>query len=61
MDMSEFDVILRMDRLMATKSSLIAIVGELPHTHRTMFVLRFGEISTVLYPRSCTTPRGTDS
>ena len=61
MDMSEFDIILRMDWLTAHRVVLIAIVGELLHTHRTVFVLCFKEISMMLYPIPCTTPGGTES
>ena len=33
-------------------------VEELRHTHGTLFVLCFREISTVLYPEPCTTLSG---
>ena len=58
MDMTEFDVILGMDWL---TTSLIVIVGELLHTHEMESMLCFRGISTMLYPRLCTTPGGTDS
>ena len=54
-NMSEFDVILGMDWLIA----LIVIVRELPPTHLTVPGLRFRGISTMLYPKPCTTLDGT--
>ena len=42
-----------------TESSLIVNVGELPPTHKTVFVLHFKGTSTMFYPRPCTTPDGT--
>ena len=44
-----------------TESSLIVIVGGLLPTHRMIFELCFKGISTMLYPKSCTTLDGTGS
>ena len=50
MDMSEFDVILGMDWLMANRVVIDCEVGELPLTHRTVLVLRFRGTSMIFYP-----------
>ena len=57
-DMTEFDVILGMEWFTA---SSIVIVGELLHPHEMEYVLCFRGISTMIYPRLCTTPGSTDS
>ena len=44
-----------------TKSSLTVIVGGLLPTHRIMYALCFMGISTMLYPKSCTTLDSTSS
>ena len=55
MDMSKFDVILGMDSLTAHRVIIDFDCRKLLHTHRTMFVLCFREISKMLYLRPCTT------
>ena len=61
MDMLEFDVILGMDWLMYTESSLTVIVGGLPPTHWMMFMLCFIGIIMMLYPKTCITLYGMGS
>ena len=61
MDISEFDVILRMDWLTAYR-----VVIDYDHRWVTAYtqdaiVLRFKGRSMMLYPRPCTTPNGEDS
>ena len=58
-DMSKFDVILRMGWLMAYRSSSIVSVGGLPPTNRTVLALCFRGTNTTFCSRSCTTPDGT--
>ena len=61
MDMSGFDVILRMDWLTAHRVFIDYECRELSTKHKTVFVLRFKGTSTMFYPRSCMTPDGTGS
>ena len=61
MDMSEFDVILGMDGLIAYRVLSIVSVGGLPPTRRTVLVLYFKGTSMIFFPRRCTSPSVRDS
>ena len=51
MDMSEFDVILRMDWLIAHRVVIDCDRKRVTRTHSTILVLCFKGISMMLYPR----------
>ena len=61
MDISEFDVILRMDWLMAHKVVIDCDCWWVTAYTRDVIVLHFRGRSMMLYPRPCTTPDGVDS
>ena len=61
MDITDFDVILRMDWLMAHRVVIDYDRRELLPTHEMESTLCFRGISTRIYPRLCMTPRGTDN
>ena len=61
MDISEFEVILRMDWLTAHRVIIDCDRRWVTAYTRDVIVLRFRERSMMLYPRPCTTPDGVDS
>ena len=61
MDMSEFDVILGMDWLMAHQVVIDCDRKRLPHTHQVVVALYFRGISMMLYHSLCIILDGTDS
>ena len=58
MDMSEIDVILRIDWLTAYRVAIDYERWSLPPTLRMVLALRFRGTSTTFFPRPCTTPNG---
>ena len=61
MDISEFDVILKMDWLTAHRVIIDCDRRRVIAYTRMVIVLCFGGISMMLYPRPCTILDGTDS
>ena len=61
MDISEFDVILRMDWLTAHRVIIDYESRRIIAYIQDGIVLRFRGISMMLYPKPCTTPGGVDS
>ena len=61
MDISEFEVILRMDWLMAHRVVIDCDRRWVTAYTRDVFVLHFRGRSMMLYPRPCTTLDGVDS
>ena len=61
MDISEFDVILMMDWLVAHRVVIDCDRRWVTTYTQDVIVLRFRGRSMILYPRQCTTPDGVDS
>ena len=61
MDISEFEVILRMDWLTAYRVVINCDRRWVTAYTHDVIVLRFRGRSMMLYPKSCTTPYGVDS
>ena len=61
MDMSEFNVILGMGLLTAHRVVINCERRRVTAYTQIVFMLRFRGTSTMLYPKPCMTPDGTDS